>query len=47
MKVTHEERLLIQKYLNHYYQLHAESKDALPFKEQMELLYNYVTRLEE
>ena len=47
MKLTHSERLLIQEYLNHYYEKHSNSKDALPFKTQMELLYNYATHLEE
>ena len=47
MKVTHEERLLIQKYLNHYYQKFAEENTKpLSFKNQMQLLHDYVTHLE-
>jgi len=47
MKVTHEQRLLIQKYLNHYYQKFADGeKKPLSFKNQMQLLHDYVTHLE-
>jgi len=50
MKVTHKQRLLIQKYLDHYYQKFNESeKDnskPLSFRNQMQLLHDYVTHLE-
>jgi hypothetical protein len=47
MKVTETERLTIQKYLNYYYEEFAESKDALPFRVQMNLLYNHLFEIEE
>lgn len=54
MKVTHneftitpKERLLIQKYLDHYYEIFAEGNTKpISFKNQMQLLYDYVTHLE-
>ena len=54
MKLTHNEftvtpkdRLLIQKYLEHYYQKFAEENTKpLSFKNQMQLLHDYVTHLE-
>lgn len=45
MKVTHKERLLIQQYLDHYYQKFANEKPS-NFKNQMQLIYDYVTHLE-
>lgn len=47
MKVTHEQRLLIQKYLNHYYQKFADVENTTEFKNQMQLIHDYVTHLEE
>ena len=47
MTVTHKQRLLIQQYLDHYYNKFSEiEKQPLSFKNQMQLLYDYVTHLE-
>jgi len=47
MKVRHKQRLLIQQYLDHYYKKFSETeKQPLSFKNQMQLLYDYVTHLE-
>lgn len=47
MKITHKERLLIQKYLEHYYKEFRESekdnRTPLSFKNQMQLLYDYTS----
>lgn len=46
MKVTRKERLLIQKYLDYYYQNFSDTGKTLDFKNQIQLLYDYVTHLE-
>lgn len=50
MKVTKKQRLLIQKYVDHYYQKFSESEKNNPtplsFRNQMQNLYDYVTHLE-
>ena len=47
MKLSHEQRLLIQEYINHYYELHKNNNnEAVNFGNQMKLLYDYVTHLE-
>ena len=50
MTVTPKQRVLIQKYLDHYYQKFSKSEKENPkplsFKNQMQLLYDYVTHLE-
>lgn len=46
MKVTRKERLIIQKYVNHYYQKFANEVKTSEFKNQMQLLHDYVTHLE-
>lgn len=48
MKLSHEQRLLIQEYINHYYELHKNNhNEAINFGNQMKLLYDYVTHLED
>lgn len=51
MRVTEQERLVIERYLNYYYNEFAESeeenKTPLSFKNQMNLLYEHVSLLEE
>ena len=47
MTVTRKQRLLIQQYLDYYYKKFSKTeKQPLSFKNQMQLLYDYVTYLE-
>ena len=50
MQVTEQERLVIERYLNYYYNEFAESeernKTPLSFKNQMKLLYDHVSNIE-
>tara|TARA_A100000171_G_scaffold50836_1_gene63274 strand:- start:266 stop:427 length:162 start_codon:yes stop_codon:yes gene_type:complete len=50
-KVTKQERLIIQEYLEYYYDKFAESEEGnktpLSFKVQMRLLYDHLSQIEE
>ena len=43
MNLTQNEKKVIENYLNYYYEKHKGSNDKLPFKNQMELLYNHLS----
>jgi|TARA_B110000967_G_scaffold206460_1_gene253246 hypothetical protein len=46
MKITHKQKRLIQDYLQHYYNVNIESKEAkLSLKNQIQLIYDYTTHL--
>ena len=45
MNLTQNEKKLIENYLNYYYDLHKGSKDKLPFKNQMELLFSHLNKI--
>jgi len=47
MKVSLEEKKVIENYLNYYYEEHKGGNETLPFKTQMELLYNHLTHIVE
>ncbi len=48
MKLTHEQKRLIQDYLQHYYEMNIESKEAkLSLKNQIQLIYDYTTHIVE
>jgi len=40
-ELTEKEGILIRDFLNHYHLEHANCKDKLPLKTQLELLYHY------
>lgn len=45
MQLTQKEKKVIENYLNYYYENHKSSNDRLPFKTQMNLLYNHLNYL--
>ena len=45
MKVTFKEKKVIENYLNYYYAKHKSCNESLPFKTQMELLYDDLTHI--
>jgi len=46
MKVTLKEKKVIENYLNYYYQKYKDGgKEPLPFKTQMNLLYDHLTHI--
>jgi len=47
MKVTQKQKKVIEKYLNYYYKEHKEDQSKLPFKAQMQLLYDHLTYIVE
>lgn len=51
MRVTKQERLVIERYLNYYYREFAESvegnKTPVSFRNQMNLLYDHLSHIEE
>ena len=45
MKLTKKQANLVRSYLEYYYNEHKNCTDALPFKTQMQLLYDKVSHL--
>ena len=45
MKITKKQATLIKDYLEYYYQEHRDCNDQLPFKNQMQLIYDYTNYL--
>ena len=43
--MTQKEKKVVQDFLNNYYEQHKNGNERLPFKTQMQLLYDYLTHL--
>ena len=47
MKLTHEQKRLIQDYLQHYYSENLKTTEKLSLKNQIQLIYDYATHIVE
>jgi hypothetical protein len=45
--LTQNEKNVIENYLNYYYDQNKNCTDQLPFKTQMQLLYDHLTHIKE
>ena len=43
--MTPKEKKVVQDFLNNYYEKYKGGNERLPFKTQMQLLYDYLTHL--
>jgi len=47
MKINYKQKKLIENYLEHYYSKFSDSNEKLSLKNQIQLIYDYVSHLVE